>query len=53
MIWGFYTELCVADRVSTYVDAVYNNYMEHSGVSLLLATFSLPSRFIVILPGIL
>ena len=39
MIWGFFMKLCVADRVSTYVDAVYNNYMEHSGVSLLLATF--------------
>ena len=39
MIWGFFMKLCLADRVSTYVDAVYNNYMEHSGVSLLLATF--------------
>ena len=39
MIWGFFMKLCIADRVSTYVDAVYNNYMEHSGVSLLLATF--------------
>ncbi|MCR8912332.1 MULTISPECIES: MBOAT family O-acyltransferase [unclassified Barnesiella] len=39
MLWGFFMKLCVADRISTYVDAVYNNYMEHSGTSLLLATF--------------
>ncbi len=39
MIWGFFMKLCVADRVSTYVDAVYNNYMEHTSPSLLLATF--------------
>ena len=39
ILWGYFMKLCVADRVSTYVDAVYNNYMEHSGPSLLLATF--------------
>ncbi len=39
MLWGFFMKLCIADRVSSYVDAVYNNYMEHSGTSLLLATF--------------
>lgn len=39
MLWGFFMKLVVADRVSAYVDAVYNNVPQHSGLSLLLATF--------------
>lgn len=39
MLWGFFMKLVVADRVSAYVDAVYNNVPQHSGSSLLLATF--------------
>ncbi len=38
MIWGFFMKLCVADVLSTYVDAVYNNVANHNGTSMLLAT---------------
>ena len=39
MIWGYFMKLCVADVLSPYVDAVYNNVPEHNGTSMLLATF--------------
>lgn len=38
MLWGFFKKLVVADRLATYVDAVYNNPQEHSGLSMILAT---------------
>lgn len=38
MVWGFFMKLCVADVISEYVDAVYNNIGYHNGVSMLLAT---------------
>lgn len=38
MLWGYFKKLVVADRLAIYVDAVYNNYEYHSGVSLLVAT---------------
>lgn len=37
MLWGYFMKLCVADRLSMYVDAVYNNIPNHNGTSLLLA----------------
>ncbi|WP_158561202.1 MBOAT family protein [Emticicia sp. C21] len=37
--WGLFKKVAVADVVSQYVDAVYNNYLHHSGSTLLLATF--------------
>lgn len=38
MLWGFFIKVVVADRLSIYVNAVYNNVENHSGISLLLAT---------------
>lgn len=38
MIWGYFMKLCVADVLSAYVDAVYNNVANHNGISMLLAT---------------
>lgn len=38
MIWGFFMKLCVADVISEYVDAVYNNVANHSAPSMMLAT---------------
>jgi len=35
-IWGLFKKLVVADRLSIYVDAVYNNYEHHSGITLLI-----------------
>ena len=39
MIWGYFMKLCIADSVSFYVDAVYNNLPNHNGTSILMATF--------------
>lgn len=38
MLWGFFMKLCVADRLSAYVDAVYNNVGNHNGTSMIVAT---------------
>lgn len=39
MIWGYFMKLCIADSVSTYVDAVFNNLPNHNGTSVVLASF--------------
>lgn len=38
MIWGYFMKLCVADVLSQYVDAVYNNLELHNGPSIVVAT---------------
>ncbi len=38
IIRGFFKKVVVADRLSIYVDTIYNNYEQHSGASLALAT---------------
>jgi D-alanyl-lipoteichoic acid acyltransferase DltB (MBOAT superfamily) len=37
MLWGFFKKVVVADRLSIYVNAVYNNPEHHTGTSLTLA----------------
>ncbi|MCL4164560.1 UNVERIFIED_CONTAM: hypothetical protein GTU68_024768, partial [Idotea baltica] len=39
VIIGFFMKLVIADRLSLYVDSIYNNVYQHEGVSFLLATF--------------
>lgn len=39
MLWGFFMKLCVADMISEYVDAVFNNVAHHNGTSMVIATF--------------
>lgn len=39
MLWGFIKKLVVADRLAIYVDAVYSNPHEHSGLSMIIASF--------------
>jgi alginate O-acetyltransferase complex protein AlgI len=39
MLWGLFKKIVIADRLAIYVDAVYNNPTEHSGISSLIATF--------------
>ncbi len=39
MAWGYFMKVCVAESLSPYVDAVYNNIQFHSGTSVLLASF--------------
>lgn len=38
MLWGFLKKIVIADRLSIYVSAVYNNQEHHNGISLLVAT---------------
>ncbi len=38
MLWGFVKKIVIADRLSLYVNAVYNNPDQHNGLTLLLAT---------------
>ncbi len=42
MLWGFFMKLCVADRLSIYVDAVFNNIVQHNGTSLAVASLLYP-----------
>lgn len=39
MAFGYFMKLCIADNVSGYVDAVYNNLPYHNGTSVMLASF--------------
>lgn len=39
MLWGFFLKLVVADKFAIYVNDVYNNLGDHSGSSILLASF--------------
>jgi alginate O-acetyltransferase complex protein AlgI len=38
MLWGFFMKLVIADRLAIYVNAVYDNSAQHSGITLLVAT---------------
>lgn len=44
MLWGYFMKLAVADRLSIYIDAVFNNADQHVGSSLLLAILMQPIR---------
>lgn len=44
MLWGYFMKLAVADRLSIYIDAVFNNVDQHVGSSLLLASLMQPIR---------
>lgn len=39
MLWGFFKKLVIADRLAAYVDAVYSSPADHSGGTILLATY--------------
>jgi D-alanyl-lipoteichoic acid acyltransferase DltB (MBOAT superfamily) len=39
MIWGFFMKVVVADRLSLYVEPVYNNLSMHNGTTIFVATF--------------
>lgn len=44
ILWGYFMKLALADRISIYIDAVFNNADQHVGSSLLLATLMQPIR---------
>ncbi len=39
MIWGYFLKLCIAENVSPYVNAVFNNLDHHNGTSVAMAAF--------------
>ncbi len=39
MVWGFFKKVVVADRLAVYVDAIYNNPGDHSGLTIVAATY--------------
>lgn len=39
MLWGLFKKVVVADSLALYVDAVYGSSSDHSGTSLLIATY--------------
>ena len=38
-LWGFFKKVVVADRLAAYVDAVYNDVPDHTGLQFVLATY--------------
>lgn len=39
MLWGFIKKLVVSDRLALYVNTIFGNPEQHSGISMLMATF--------------
>jgi D-alanyl-lipoteichoic acid acyltransferase DltB (MBOAT superfamily) len=38
-LWGLFKKVVVADSLAVYTDTIYNNSRQHTGTSLLLATY--------------
>jgi alginate O-acetyltransferase complex protein AlgI len=38
ILWGYFMKIVIADRLSIYVNAVYNNVEAHDGITFLFAT---------------
>ena len=38
MLWGYFMKVCVADVLSEYVNATFNNVAQHNGTTFILAT---------------
>ena len=39
ILWGFFKKVVIADRLAIYVNTIYNNVDEYTGLPLIIATF--------------
>ena len=39
MIWGFFKKMVIANQLAKYVDLVFDNYAEYTGISVLIGAF--------------
>jgi alginate O-acetyltransferase complex protein AlgI len=37
ILWGLFKKLVIANRLAIYTEAVFNNYQQHSGITLIIA----------------
>lgn len=42
IFWGMFMKMCVADRLAIYVDAIFDNAVQHNGTSLAFASLLYP-----------
>lgn len=38
ILWGLFCKMCIADILCSYTDSVFDNLIEHSGISIFFAT---------------
>lgn len=38
VLWGMFLKMCIADRLVAYTDSVLNNYSQHNGTSIIIAS---------------
>lgn len=38
VLWGMFLKMCIADRISPWTDAIFNNYSHHNATSILVAS---------------
>lgn len=44
MIWGYFMKFCVADRISVYIDPIFENFQNYYGSTFTLASLLVPIR---------
>ncbi|TKB99657.1 MBOAT family protein [Pedobacter cryotolerans] len=42
IFWGMFMKMCIADRLSIYVDAIFDNSLHHNGTSIAFAVLLYP-----------
>ena len=45
VLWGMFMKMCIADKVSGYTDAVFNNAYHHNATSIIVASVLTRSRY--------